>query len=390
MTESPRPDPTKGLPSERSGYWRLSALLNEYEDRVVETWMEFVGDQVASHSVGSEDLEDAIRSFLAHVRDGLEQGHQKAAPAAIEHGRQRHRVGFHLASMVAEYGLLLQAVEKVALEVGVEITMAEFAALAGQVVAGVADATSSFVETQRGQREEQARRHYGFLAHELRNPIQNMGLAVTALRADPAAVHAIDVLDRALTAVRDLIDRSLVDAQRNALGGEGPSAQPSPFDLMELVRDIVSENEAHGSSRSIEVLIEGPATLDVSLDRGLMRSVVTNLIRNAIKFSCDAARVRVRVRARSERVHIEVEDKCGGLPEGAASTMFEPFAQMGTDRTGFGLGLAITQQAVNAHHGRIQVHDVEGACVFVVDLPQHYDPNTVAAVEAAPRGSDRS
>jgi hypothetical protein len=71
---------------------------------------------------------------------------------------------------------------------------------------------------------------------------------------------------------------------------------------------------------------------------------------------------------------LEVQDTCGGLPDGAIQTMFRPFTQMGTDRTGFGLGLAITRQAVDALGGHVQVHDAPNGCVFVVDLPLNFSP----------------
>ncbi len=319
-------------------------------------------------------MEDAIRHFIAHIAERLVEGDDEAAPSAVEHGQQRHRIGFHLAAMVREYGFLLEAVEAVVVKKGLELSMGEFGALARHVLAGVAEATNSFVEEERDRRDEQARRHYGFVAHELRNPIQNMGLAVASLRGDGDPERALKVLERAVDEVRGLVDKSLVDVQRQSRAGREPVPIPAPFDFIELVRAVVENNSAHGNMRSIEVEVEAPDELPVELDRVLVRSVLTNLLRNAIKFSCSNEKVRFRVRRVDSRVHVEVEDRCGGLPEGAASKMFEPFSQMGEDRSGFGLGLAITRQAVDAHGGRIQVHNVDGGCVFVVDLPAKYEP----------------
>ena len=67
---------------------------------------------------------------------------------------------------------------------------------------------------------------------------------------------------------------------------------------------------------------------------------------------------------------IEVEDECGGLPSGKAEELFRPFDRRGSDRSGLGLGLAISQQGVAASGGRIEVQDLPGkGCVFSIVVP---------------------
>src|SRR2546428_119009 len=80
--------------------------------------------------------------------------------------------------------------------------------------------------------------------------------------------------------------------------------------------------------------------------------------------------VTVRLRPIEGRARFEVEDECGGLPPGAAERLFDPFVQLGPDRSGFGLGLAIARQAVEAHGGNLAVHDLQGkGCVFLLEIP---------------------
>jgi signal transduction histidine kinase len=70
------------------------------------------------------------------------------------------------------------------------------------------------------------------------------------------------------------------------------------------------------------------------------------------------------------RVLIEVEDECGGLPEGKAEALFEPSVQRSADHSGLGLGLLICQRGAKAIGGTIQVRDLPGkGCVFAVELP---------------------
>ena len=70
-------------------------------------------------------------------------------------------------------------------------------------------------------------------------------------------------------------------------------------------------------------------------------------------------------------VSIEVEDECGGLPEGNSDAFFTPFgARRGKDRTGLGLGLNISRKAVKAFGGEILVRNLPGkGCVFTIALP---------------------
>lgn len=115
-------------------------------------------------------------------------------------------------------------------------------------------------------------------------------------------------------------------------------------------------------------------------DPRFLRSALTNLIRNAVKYTRRDSAVAVRVRQAHGHVRVEVQDQCGGLPEGAIEKMFDPFVQLGKDRSGYGLGLAIGRQAAQSHGGTLTVHNLPGSgCVFVLELP----PDVPAALGAA-------
>ena len=81
----------------------------------------------------------------------------------------------------------------------------------------------------------------------------------------------------------------------------------------------------------------------------------------------------------ADRVLIEVEDECGGLP-GDTINLFRPFEQRGADRSGLGLGLAYSRWAVEANRGRIYARSIPGkGCVFTVDLPRAVVPAVASA-----------
>jgi len=117
----------------------------------------------------------------------------------------------------------------------------------------------------------------------------------------------------------------------------------------------------------------------IEADRQVLASVVGNLLQNAFKFTRPGTTVTLRAGARLDRVEIEIQDECGGLPGGNVADLFRPFEQRGADRTGLGLGLAFSRWAVEANHGRLYARNVpDKGCVFTVDLPRL--PVPVAAV----------
>ncbi len=86
---------------------------------------------------------------------------------------------------------------------------------------------------------------------------------------------------------------------------------------------------------------------------------------------CTPSTVTLRARFSTERVLIEIQDECGGLPDGNARELFQPFEQRGADRTGLGLGLAIARRGAEANAGRLYARNLHNeGCVFTVDLPR--------------------
>ncbi len=111
--------------------------------------------------------------------------------------------------------------------------------------------------------------------------------------------------------------------------------------------------------------------LAVEADRQVLAAVVGNLLQNAFKFTRPRTTVTLTVGASAERVLIEIQDECGGLPGGNAIDMFRPFEQRNADRTGLGLGLAFSRWGAEANHGRIYTRNLpERGCVFTIDLPR--------------------
>ena len=112
--------------------------------------------------------------------------------------------------------------------------------------------------------------------------------------------------------------------------------------------------------------------LAVDADRHLLSAAVSNLLQNAFKFTQPGTAVTLNAYAAADRILIDIEDHCGGLPWSNPEQLFLPFTQGGTDKRGLGLGLSIVRRSVEANNGTVHVRDRPGVgCVFTIDLPRH-------------------
>lgn len=295
------------------------------------------------------ELVDYLPRFLDEIAGSLRRNSlPDRSETAADHGMQRLALGFNLDSVVREYGALRDAVV--------------------EAITGIADAVSEYGRERDAELQRQANEHFAFVAHELRNPLGTATTAVAILRrktgiADDRAGQA---LQRALSRMNELIESTLQVAQI----GAGVTLRRERVSLSKLLEDAEMGAVAQAEEKEVRLDVEVERDAEVSVDPRLVSSALTNLVRNAVKFTPPGSSVRVRAKTRGSRTTIEVEDCCGGLPPGAVEKAFTPFAQVGADRSGFGLGLAIAKQAADAHGGAIRVQNLPGkGCIFVLELP---------------------
>lgn len=302
---------------------------------------------------------------------------------ASRHGRELLQHGFTVEDVVHDYGDLCQAITDLAFERGASIETDEFRTLNRCLDNAIATAVSEFGylhdQAITEQNSKALNEQLGFLAHELRNSLSVATLALAVIRQGNVGITGATgaVLDRSLVTMRILIDRSLADAQMAA----GMRIEPSLFSLAAFIAEIkISASlEADVRGRLLIVANVDPK-LAVSGDRNLLLAAVGNLLQNAFKFSEPRGEVTLSAYAAADRILIDVEDSCGGLPEGDAEKMFEPFTQTAADRTGAGLGLSISRRSVEANGGVLSVRNAPGTgCVFTIDLPRHLQPQAEAS-----------
>ncbi len=222
-----------------------------------------------------------------------------------------------------------------------------------------------------------------FMAHEVRNLVNVAILSFEVLKATGAGVAGDkgQVLRRSLNDLRTLINRSLLDIRTT----HGRDAQGA-IEVGDFINEIEAAATLEAQAKGIRLVVPPvPDDLFVEADRHDLGAAVRNLLQNAFKFTKPGTTVDLHVRHSTDRVRIEVQDECGGLPGGCPDDLFRPFVQRGQDRSGLGLGLAFSREVAEASRGSISVRNIHGhGCVFAIDLPRSLGTATHAAISSAP------
>lgn len=322
-------------------------------------------------SVFYDELIEVLRADTDESREAasnndIERVHRASAE---RRGKESLKLGYSISQVVHGYGALCQAITQYVEENSSQSVFArEFNRLNFCLDIAIAEAVTEFNRGQRQNAERDEVQRLGFLAHELRNALSNAVMAYQIIKTGKvgAGGNTARILENAHTRMREIIDRSLVEVRlRNE-----PTVKYQRCRVIQLVSEVEVTASVEASAKSIEVRIEAAPELEIFVDRHLILSALSNLVQNAIKFTKPGGIIWISGKAIGGRVLLEVEDQCGGLPPGKTEEVFQPFSQIGTDKSGLGLGLTISRRAVELNNGTLSVRDVpHQGCVFSIDLP---------------------
>jgi signal transduction histidine kinase/ActR/RegA family two-component response regulator len=202
------------------------------------------------------------------------------------------------------------------------------------------------------------------LAHELRNPLSTVSVALQVLRlrgaggqADETWKRALDAAERQVFHQAALVD-DLLEASRVTRGKI--DLQREPLDLARLVPDVVDAYRDDLREAGLGLDLEMPhESLPVLGDRLRLWQAVAHLLQNAVKFSPRGGRVKVGLgRAAGARAAIVVRDSGIGISQELLPHVFDVFTQADhtLDRAqgGLGLGLAVVKGVIELHGGEVE------------------------------------
>jgi len=352
----------------------LHEFITTYRDAIIERAKQKLTDRPWP-LVSTSELEFGVPLFLTQLSETLkwETTETPVSPStlgatALKHGAELRAVGFNISQVVHDYGDICQAITEVAVEQQIPITTEEFHTLNRCLDTAIAEAVSEHARITAESRATEELERSGQLAHEIRDLLNTALLAFHTLKQGTVAINGSTgtMLGRNLMRLRDLVDTTLSDVRMSA-----NIKRSERVPVAALLNEIAIAANLHADARALQFSMEPVDPLMVvDADPQLLTSALMNLLSNAFKFTHADGRVVLRALRHEQRVLIEVEDQCGGIPEGIADP-FKPFAERRHhDRTGLGLGLSIARKAVRIHDGDVTYRNVPGiGCVFVIELP---------------------
>ena len=330
-------------------------------------------DQLIRTLMAEADGGDDIAARLSGPSGGDTLALSEIGAAAAAHGKALLALGFTVEQVVHDYGDLCQAITELAHEKDAAIEVEEFRTLNRCLDNAIADAVSEFSAQRDATNSErlasEANERLGFLVHEVRNTLQIANLSVRALELGGLTMAGATglVLKRSLASLRKLVDSSLAEVR----AGSNAPIPRTIFSLAAFIQDACTTAQLEADVRGCELLVTVvDPVLRIEANRDLLLGSLGNLLSNAFKFTHRHTAVRLVAYEDDTRLLIDVEDRCGGLSAGAEGAMFAPFVQLGMDRTGLGLGLAIARRNVESMGGTLSVRNLpDVGCVFTIGFP---------------------
>ena len=353
----------------------LHEFIAVYRDEIIRRCRAKVATRSVPPPTDAE-MNHGVPVFLDQLMEALRLGltsSPEIGRSAVKHGHDLLLQGFTVSQVVHDYGDVCQSITELAVEKNAPISTDDFRTLNRCLDDAIAGAVTEFGRQQNqstldGETARGSERA-GFLAHELRNLLNTAILAFDVLKTGNVGVAGSTgtVLRRSLMGAQELIGRSLAEVRLD----QGVQNR-EPFLVSAFIEELKPTATLEAHARGIGLTV-GPVEDGVAIeaDRQVLAAVVGNLLQNAFKFTRPRTSVTLRVRASAERVLIEIQDECGGLPGGHVNELFRAFEQRSPDRTGLGLGLAFSRWGVEANNGRIYARNLPNSgCIFTVDLPR--------------------
>jgi len=222
-------------------------------------------------------------------------------------------------------------------------------------------------------------------SHELKTPLAALQLRVDglnrlvpkltdAMRSDPIVermLQNVDGIGASSARIGDLIT-SLLDSSRITSGRL--ELERHMVDVSAIVRHAIEERREESARCGYAIELEAPRPVFGEWDGARVEQVVANLLSNAMKFGAGKPILVSVTQPTGGTARIAIRDQGIGIASADASRIFQRFERAVSSRNyaGFGLGLWIAQQIVDAHGGEIHVTSEPGSgAMFTVDLPIH-------------------
>lgn len=236
------------------------------------------------------------------------------------------------------------------------------------------------VNQQLQELSEMRSRFIAMLCHEFRNPLNNITLSVSSLKRYDLQLTAVEKADYLLginnnvERMTQMIDDILVIGKIEAKVLE---IKPQPLDFIQFCRQLLAERQYTRPESPIEFISRSRQAI-AYCDERLLRSILNNLLSNALRYTPTHKAIRLKFAKRQNHVIFTIQDEGIGIPSEDKPHLFELFhrGRNVSNIPGTGLGLSIVKQFVDLQQGTIQVKSqVNQGTTFTVRLPVKFKQN---------------
>ncbi len=223
---------------------------------------------------------------------------------------------------------------------------------------------------------EQARRERSFalgelasgVAHEIRNPLNAIGVVAQRLGREFTPTEGQDEYRQLTTVVRGEVSRINRIIEQFLLYARPAAPRPDNVDLAALVRDIAALVRGRFDVKGVALEVVAPERLDAVVDPDLVRQALHNLLDNALGACPQGAVTTIELRVDRGRALLTVRDTGPGIGAADLPRIFNLYHT--TKPEGTGVGLAIVDQIAAQHGGRALVASEPGhGAAFTLELP---------------------
>ncbi|MDO9463952.1 MAG: ATP-binding protein [bacterium] len=204
------------------------------------------------------------------------------------------------------------------------------------------------------------------IAHEIRNPLTNVAMAVQQLgktiKQEGHIAKHMDIIKRNTERINYLITELLNCARP-------PKLNIQPCNIHKVLEDILESNKTKISSKNIKIIKRFTSdTFIIKIDKEQMQRAFLNIVINAIEAMPKRGKLTIITEFKGNLFEVKVQDTGKGIPEEDIIRIFDPF--FSSKSGGVGLGLTICYGIIVSHGGTIEVESKpkEGS-IFMVSLP---------------------
>jgi PAS domain S-box-containing protein len=206
------------------------------------------------------------------------------------------------------------------------------------------------------------------VAHEINNPLQaissHLSTAVKKFRSQEDPAQNLELISEGIDRIRQIV-RGMLDLHR------GPTIQ-APLNLNEITRKVVTLVGKQLREASIDLNLDLAADLpNIEGSPQEIQQVILNLTLNAIEAMPQGGKLGITTAVGEHSIDLSVEDSGVGIPQEHLSQIFEPFFTYRSAGNGTGLGLYLSKNIMELHHGTISVVSEKGwGSRFTLSFPK--------------------